>query len=41
MDGYCAGAMRRWAVRAVLTYIKYVAPAVRRPPSLTPARYAL
>ena len=33
--------MRRWAVLAILTYFKYVPVAALRPPSLTPARYAL
>ena len=32
--------MRRWAVLAILTYLKYVPVAVLRPPSLTAVRYA-
>ncbi len=37
---YCAGVMRRWPVLAILTYLQYVPVPARRPPSLTPARYA-
>jgi len=33
--------MRRCAVLAILTYLKYVPVAVRRAPRLKPARYAL
>ena len=32
--------MRRWAVLAILTYLKYVLVAALRPPSLTLASYA-
>ena len=37
---YCAAVMRRWAVLAILTYLKYVPVAALRTPSLTAARYA-
>lgn len=40
MMRYCAAVMRRWAVLAILTYLKYVPVAALRPPSLTAARYA-
>ena len=38
--GYCAVAMRRWAVLGILTYRKYVPVPALRPPSLATARYA-